>query len=70
MRFADTAFESCGFVHAAPNIWRSGSEAAVVIPVRDKRPSATDLRLLAFSPSGTLLSDVEVTSVSFATTGG
>ena len=70
VRLADTAFESCGFVHAAPNIWRSGSEAAVVIPARDKRPSATDLRLLAFSPSGTFPSDVEVTSMRFATTGG
>lgn len=55
---------------AAPVIWRSGSEAAVIVPAIDERPGGSEVRLLAFSPQRFVLADIRVAAIASTVTGG
>ncbi|WP_027132831.1 PQQ-like beta-propeller repeat protein [Geminicoccus roseus] len=61
---------SRGATSASPNIWRRGSDAAVMIPVTYKAIGGVQLRLLAFSLQGALLNDHLVTHHAYTVTGG
>jgi hypothetical protein len=64
------AYEGHGLTSAPPNIWRSGSDMAVMVPAVYVTPGGYDLRLIAFSSDGAVLADQEVTHVAFTVTGG
>lgn len=55
---------------AAPVIWRSGADAAVIVPAIYERPGGSEVRLLAFSPQGYVLADTRVAAIASTVTGG
>jgi hypothetical protein len=60
-----------GATTAPPNIWRWNGSEALIVPVVYRSPVARDVRLVAFSSSGTVLADALVTQGSSPqTTGG
>jgi outer membrane protein assembly factor BamB len=59
-----------GATSAPPNIWRHGTEAAVVIPAIYRAWGGVQLHLLAFSLDGALLADQKVTHHADTITGG
>lgn len=59
-----------GRTSAAPVIWRSGAEAAVIVPAIYERPGGSEVRLLAFSPNGFWLADIRVAAIGSTVTGG
>lgn len=52
-----------GVTTAPPNIWRSGTDAAILVPAVYRGLATKDVRLLAFSPAGVLLADRLVNAV-------
>lgn len=64
------AFRSRGRTSAPPNIWRNGSDAAIVVPAVYPRPGGRDLMLFAFSPAGGLLAQTKAGSLTAQITGG
>lgn len=55
---------------AAPVIWRSGAEAAVIVPAIYERPGGSEVRLVAFAPQGFVLADTRVAGIASSVTGG
>ena len=55
-----------------PNIWRSGSAEAIMVPTRyqNKVTGGYSVRLIAFSLSGQVLDDKVVSNITFQVTGG
>jgi outer membrane protein assembly factor BamB len=59
---------SRGATSAPPNIWRHGTDAAVVIPAMYRALGGDQLRLLAYSLDGALLADQRVSYNAYTTT--
>jgi hypothetical protein len=63
---------SIGYTTAPPNIVRSGNVEAVIVPAlfRNRAAASIELRLIAFSTSGSVLDDERVTLTKGTATGG
>ena len=67
---ASPAYAGNGATTAPPNIWNSNGTEVVMVPAVYKGPYGRDLRLIAFSTSGSVLADQRVTHTSYEVTGG